>query len=205
MGWPDEEAKRVKFGAAIPGLLSFLVHDDFTKPLTGLDHFPEEDWPPVALSFLTYHIMVALGLYFIAITVLAAFLRWRGTLFQSRWLLWVFVFSVVGPFIANEFGWTAAEVGRQPWVVYGLLRTEDGVSPTLAASQVLGSLIMFACIYAMLFGLWLYIMDGKIRKGPEVYAGPPGPALGRGVLGTAALLADRGGPSLTSAREKENE
>ena len=200
MGFPDEEKERVKLGIALPGMLSFLVHESFSAPVTALDQFPREDWPPVALTFHTYHIMVALGMYFIAVTLLAAFYWWRGTLFSKRWLLWVLVFSVVGPFIANQFGWAAAEVGRQPWIVYGLLRTEQAFSPAVSALQILGSIIMFSCIYLVLFGIWLYILDKKIRHGPEFPA-----AHGEkhaGFLDTAAQLADHAGPSLTSARDE---
>ena len=91
----------------------------------------------------------------------------RGTLFQKKWLLWVFVFSVIGPFVANELGWVAAEVGRQPWIVYNQLRTSEAVSQNLVASQVLGSIVMFAVIYTLLFVLWIYLLNDKIQKGPE--------------------------------------
>jgi cytochrome d ubiquinol oxidase subunit I len=91
----------------------------------------------------------------------------RGRLFNKKWLLWVFVFSVVGPFIANELGWVAAEVGRQPWIVYNQLRTSAAVSPNLGSAQVLGSIIMFGVIYALLFAVWIYLLNDKIQKGPE--------------------------------------
>ncbi len=167
-GFPDQEAEIVRFGLAIPGMLSFLIYEDFSRPVTALDQFPREDWPPVAISFQTYHIMVGLGFFFIGVTVLAVFLAWRGTLFRTRWLLWVFVFSVIGAYVANQFGWAAAEVGRQPWIVYGLLRTQDAFSPVLSAGQVLSSIIMFSVIYTLLFLVWIYIMSMKIKKGPEL-------------------------------------
>jgi len=200
-GWPDEEAGVVKLGLGIPGGLSFLIHEDFTTPVPGLDEFPREDWPPVWLSFQTYHIMVALGMYFIALTLLAAFLLWRGTLFETRWLLWVIVFSVIGPYIANQFGWAAAEVGRQPWIVYGLLRTRDALSPVLSAEQILGSIVMFSVLYSFLLIIWLYVMNLKIRKGPAVREVPTEPT--GGLLETVARSADRAGPSLTAAREAD--
>ncbi len=202
-GWPDQEAREVRYGAAVPGMLTFLVHEDFSTPVTGLDQFPETDWPPVWISFQTYHIMVALGMYFIAITVLATFLYARGALFRTRWLLWLFVFSVVGPYIANQTGWAAAEVGRQPWIVYGLLRTSEAYSPSVGAGEILFSMIMFGIIYIVLFILWIYIMDMKIRKGPE----PVGEhAVGReGFMRVAGELADHAGPSMTSARSDDGE
>ena len=165
-GVPDTQARTMRYNLEIPGLLSFLVHRDFNKPIPGLDQF-EPDIPPVAIPFYSFHVMVALGTYFIVLTLYALWCRWRGTLFQKRWLLWTFVFSVIGPFIANELGWVAAEVGRQPWIVYNHLRTAEAVSRNLAASQVLGSIIMFGVIYALLFAVWVFLLNDKIQKGPE--------------------------------------
>jgi cytochrome d ubiquinol oxidase subunit I len=166
LGIPDSNARLVRYSITIPGLLSFLVHSDFNKPVPGLDQF-EPDTPPVALTFFSFHIMVGLSIYFIALTLFAIWCRIKGTLFQKRWLLWLFVFSVVGPFIANELGWVAAEVGRQPWIVYNQLRTSEAVSQNLTASQVLGSIIMFGIVYLFLFAIWIYILNEKIQKGPE--------------------------------------
>lgn len=165
-GIPDAGAKTVRYRVSIPGLLSLLAYGDASRPVAGLDQF-EPDVPPVALSFLSFRIMVGLGVYFIALTLYGLWCWRRGTLFGKRWLLRVFVVSVVGPFAANHLGWVAAEVGRQPWIVYNLLRTGDGVSGGLAASQVLGSIVMFGLVYALLFALWLYLLLEKIRKGPE--------------------------------------
>ena len=165
-GIPDSEAKRVRFAIKIPGMLSFLTHRDFSKPVDGLDKF-EPDIPPVALPFFGFHIMVWLGCYFIALTFYALWLLWRKKLFQTRWMLWLFVFSVPLPFIANQTGWIAAEVGRQPWIVYNLLRTEEAVSQTLTTAQVGGSLAMFGLIYVLLFALWIFLLTDKIKKGPE--------------------------------------
>ncbi|MEW6752797.1 MAG: cytochrome ubiquinol oxidase subunit I [Candidatus Latescibacterota bacterium] len=117
-GWPDAQARTTHFDLAVPGLLSLLVEGDSGTPITGLDRFRREDWPPVAPTFVSYHLMVVIGVFFIAVTVLASLLRWRGTLFQQRWLLWVFVCSVALATVANQAGWFAAEVGRQPWSVY---------------------------------------------------------------------------------------
>lgn len=166
-GWPDAEQERVRFGVAIPGALSFLVHGDFTTPVIGLDQFAPEDRPPLQIPFQTYHIMIALGMLFIAMTFYSIFLLWRGKLFETKWLLWAWVFSVILPYIANQGGWIAAEVGRQPWIVYNILRTEDGVSKAVGAGAVLTSLIMFAVIYSLLFLMFIYLLDRKIRSGPD--------------------------------------
>ena len=107
-------------------------------------------------------------------------------LFQKKWLLWVFVFSVVGPFAANELGWVAAEVGRQPWIVYNQLRTSEGVTRGLAAPQVAGSIVMFGIIYALLFAVWIYLLNDKIQKGPEPVSLP-----GQTSLGDALDVASR--------------
>ncbi len=165
-GIPDSDSKTVRFNMEIPGMLSFLVHRDFKTPVPGLDKF-EPDIPPVAIPFFSFHLMVGLGAYFIALTLYALWCHKRGTLFQKRWLLWVFVFSVIGPFVANQIGWVTAEVGRQPWIVYNLLRTGEAVSQNLVSSQVMGSIAMFTVIYAMLFALWIYLLNEKIQKGPE--------------------------------------
>ena len=167
-GFPDEQEQRVKGGIAIPGMLSLMVHGNIQQPVAGLDKIPRQDWPPVAVTFHTFHWMVTLGVLFIALTLLANFYRWRGTLFTKRWLLWTFVWTVPLPFIANQLGWVTAEVGRQPWVVYGLLRTSDAVSKSVVAGQVLGSIIMFTVIYvAAVRRVWLYVLNSKIQHGPE--------------------------------------
>jgi len=173
-GWPNVEDERVDYGLAIPGMLSFLVYEDFDHPVTALDAFPPEDRPPVHVPFVTYHLMVALGMYFIGITSLGLLLLWRRRLFEQRWLLWAFVVSVIGPYVANQAGWVAAETGRQPWVVYGLLRTKDAVSVSVPAEQVLASLVMFSLAYLALFALWLFVINEKVRHGPpELHASHP--------------------------------
>jgi cytochrome bd ubiquinol oxidase subunit I len=183
-GIPDQRSKTVRHNIEIPGMLSFLVHRDFHKPVPGLDKF-EPDIPPVALPFYSFHIMVGLGTYFIILTLFALWHHARGKLFEKRWLLWVFVFSVIGPFIANELGWVAAEVGRQPWIVYNLLRTSEAVSPGLSASVVAGSIAMFGVIYALLFAVWIFLLNDKIQKGPEPVSPPKGTSLGQ-ILDVAA-------------------
>lgn len=166
-GWVDKKNQEVT-GIKIPGGLSFLLHQDFTTPVTGLNAFPPEDRPgAVNAVFQFYHIMIAIGMFLIALTLYASFQWWRGKLFQQRWLLWVFVFSVFLPQIGNQVGWFAAEMGRQPWVVYGLLRTSDALSKAVTAEQVLFSLILFTIVYILLFILFIYLLNKKIQHGPE--------------------------------------
>ncbi len=184
IGAPDDASKTVRFNVEIPGLLSFLVHRDFDKPVPGLDQF-EPDIPPVAIPFYSFHIMVGLGTYFLVLTLFALWLHLKKKLFEKRWLLWIFVFSVVGPFIANELGWVAAEVGRQPWIVYNLMRTRDAVSPNISAAQVAGSLTMFGVIYALLFAVWIFLLNDKIQKGPQPVSAPKKTSL-RQVLDVAS-------------------
>jgi cytochrome d ubiquinol oxidase subunit I len=202
-GQPDPQEQEVRHGIAIPGLLSVLAYGDLHKPVTGLDQIPRRDWPPVSATFQAFHIMVWLGGLFVFLTLVGMCFLWKGTIFEKRWLLWVFVLAVPLPYIANQFGWMTAEVGRQPWVVYGLLRTSDALSKAVVANQVLGSIIMFAVIYALLFVVWVFVLDSKIRHGPdEIVTGPTPMALG-GLLGIAGLRAGTGGPSLTGTDNAE--
>jgi cytochrome d ubiquinol oxidase subunit I len=166
IGWVDQKNQEV-YGLKIPGGLSFLLDYDFTTPVTGLNAFPEDERPTqVNAVFQFYHIMVALGLAMIVLSLFACFLWWRGKLFEKRWLLWIFVFAALFPQIANQTGWFAAEMGRQPWVVYGLLKTSQAFSLSVSANQVWFSLILFFLIYALLFVLFIYLLDKKIRTGP---------------------------------------
>ena len=165
-GWVNKSEQEV-YGLRIPGGLSFLTHWDFNEPVKGLNYFEEDERPSaVNAVFQFYHIMISIGMLLIAITLLASFLWWRGKLFKYRWLLWIFVIAVLLPQISNQTGWFAAEMGRQPWVVYGLLRTSDALSVSVNASHVVFSLIMFTIIYVILFALFIYLLDKKIRKGP---------------------------------------
>jgi cytochrome d ubiquinol oxidase subunit I len=187
-GVPDAETQRVR-GIAVPGLLSFLIHGRLDAPVPGLDSVPEGDRPPVQLPFQAYHLMVGLGGFFIAVTALALWLRWRGRLFETRWLLHVFVFAVAGAYAANQLGWVAAEVGRQPWIVYGLLRTSDALSKAVGTGAVATSIAMFSVIYLLLFAVWVYVLNDKIQHGPEEAFAHAGPGDGAGLLDIAAQRA----------------
>jgi cytochrome d ubiquinol oxidase subunit I len=169
----------VRGGLAVPGALSFLMYNDWNKPIAALDNpdnvpgglHPGETvhnyWPPVNATFQTYHLMVALGMLFIALSVTGSILLWRGRLYRMRWLLYLLVIAVIGPVIANQAGWASAEVGRQPWIVYGMMKTADAASPVVSANEIVASIAMFGVIYLLLFLVWLYLMDQKIRTGPE--------------------------------------
>ncbi len=167
LGWVDKENKKVS-GLKVPGGLSFMLDQDFETPVTGLDAFPIEDQPSqVNAVFQFYHLMVAIGMFLIALSLFALWQWKRGKLFEKKWLLWTFVFTALLPQLANQFGWFAAEMGRQPWVVYGLLRTSDALSKSVQANQVLFSLILFFIVYLILFLLFIYLMNKKIKSGPE--------------------------------------
>jgi cytochrome d ubiquinol oxidase subunit I len=168
-GWVNERAERVEFAISVPGMLSWLITGDRQKPVTGLQAFAPEDRPPVNIVFQSYHAMVAIGMSLIALSLLGGIYWIFGKLFDTRWLLWLYVFSVALPQIANQLGWISAEVGRQPWIVYGLLRTSEGVSKVVGSGEVLASLLLFLFVYLLLFALFIYLLDHKIRQGPEEF------------------------------------
>lgn len=164
-GWVDDANQKVT-GVKIPKGLTFLIHQDFTTLVIGLNAFDKNDRPGlVNFVFQTYHLMIAIGMFLIGLTLFSLFLWWRGKLFDQRWLMILFSFSVLLPQIANQVGWYSAEVGRQPWVVYGLLRTSDGLSENVRAGQVMFSLILFTLLYAILFALFIYLLNKKIQHG----------------------------------------
>ena len=165
-GWVDEKNEKV-VGLAAPGMLSFLTHNDFHTPVIGLNEFKPEDRPPVMASFLFFHGMVGIGFALIGIAALGFLYFKKGTLHERRWLLWLMVFSVLGPQLANQLGWFAAEVGRQPWIVYGVMRTPEGLSAVVKANVVLSSLILFTLIYFLLFAVFIYLLNDKIQHGPD--------------------------------------
>lgn len=167
-GWVDERNEKV-IGPAIPGMLSFLAHNDTAKPVTGLrEAAPDpKDRPPVNFTFQMFHLMVAIGFGMIAVAAFGTLFCWREVLFRKRWMLWLLVLSVLGPQIANQAGWFAAEVGRQPWIVQDLMRTSEGLSAVVKAEAVLGSLVLFTFIYLLLFAAFVYLLNDKIQHGPD--------------------------------------
>ncbi|MBN2068194.1 MAG: cytochrome ubiquinol oxidase subunit I [Opitutales bacterium] len=164
-GWVDESQQEVH-GIKVKGMLSWLIYRDTEAPVVGLNAFPEEDHPPVNLTFQFYHIMIAIGGVLIAISLVGCIGWWRGWVFTYRPFLWVLVFAVLLPQLGNQFGWFTAEVGRQPWVVWGLMRTSEGLSEVVTAQHVVTSLILFTIIYALLFALFIFLLNHKIKVGP---------------------------------------
>lgn len=166
-GWVDVKNEKVH-GLYIPGGLSFLAYKDFEKPVTGFDQIPDEmGRPPIQLVFQFYHLMIAIGMGLIGLSFFTVFAWWKGWLFKWKWLQFILVLGVLGPQIANQAGWYTAEIGRQPWIVYGLMRTSEGLSAVVKAEAVLFSLILFVIIYAMLFALFIYLLNEKIQHGPD--------------------------------------
>ena len=169
LGWVNN-TKQKATGIKIPGGLTFLLHQDFKTPITGLNAFkPDERPTQVNAIFQMYHIMIAIGITLIALTLYASWQWKRGKLFDKRWLMVVFAWAVFLPQIANQAGWFTAEMGRQPWVVYGLLKTSDALSRTVSANQIIFSLILFTLVYITLFILFLYLLNKKIKHGPVDY------------------------------------
>lgn len=164
-GWVDEEAEQVR-GVRLPRAVSRLMVGS-TNAVKGLREFAPEDRPRVNVNFQLYHLMVGIGMGLLVLAVGGVLLCWRGRLFQHRSFLWILVFSVLGPQVANQAGWFAAEMGRQPWIVYGLLRTSEGLSKAVQAEAVLASLILFAVIYLLLFAVFVYLLNDKIQHGPD--------------------------------------
>jgi len=153
-------------------MLSFLTYRKWSAHVKGLDAFPQEDWPDtIELLYFSYHIMVGLGTIFIAVMGLAAILLWRKKLFDSRWMLWLLMLSAPLPYIANTAGWMTAELGRQPWLIHGIMRTARGASPRVDAGSAWFTLIGFMGMYTVLAILWLFLIHREIEHGPEPYLG----------------------------------
>ena len=165
-GWVNNKTQTTS-GVKIPGGLTFLIHRDFKTPVTGLNAFKPEDRPTqVNAVFQVYHLMIAIGMALILLTLYSCWQWKRGKLFEKRWLLIILSWSVLLPQLANQAGWFTAEMGRQPWVVYGLLKTSDALSKAVAANQIIFSLILFIVVYAALFVLFIYLLNKKIKHGP---------------------------------------
>src|SRR5215469_1690866 len=167
IGQPDIERKRIDNPVAVNKGLSFLIYGSFGAEVKGLDAYPKEDWPQnIPLLYFSYHIMVGLGPIFMAVMVVAAFLLWGGWLYRARWMLWILLLSVPLPYIANTAGWFTAELGRQPWLVYGLLRTAEGFSPTVSSGNAWFTLLGFMGIYTVLAIFCLFLVLQVIQQGP---------------------------------------
>lgn len=172
VGQPNVAERKLDNPILIPRMLSFLTYNRWKAEVKGLDAFPPEDWPDnIPLLYFSYHIMVGLGTIFIAIAVVAAFLLWRGRLYGARWMLWILMLSFPFPYIANTAGWMTAELGRQPWLVYGLMRTSEGFSPLVSAGNGWFTLLGFMGMYAVLSILFLFLIWREIGHGPKFLEG----------------------------------
>ena len=167
IGQPNEENQSIDNPIVVSDVLSFLIYGTTQAEVKGLDQFPRDQWPtPLPLLFYSYHIMAGLGTYFALIMLIAAFFLWRGQLFQTRWVLWPLLLSFPLPYIANTAGWMTAELGRQPWIVYGLIRTSEGYSKYVSASTSLFTLLGFMGIYTVTSILFIVLVYRIIDKGP---------------------------------------
>jgi len=167
LGQPDIEHQRIDNPIVVNKLLSFLIYGTTRAEVKGLDQIPKDQWPTnIPLLYFAYHVMAGLGTVFLAIMAVAAFLLWRGALQQSRWMLWILMLTTPFPFIANTAGWLVAETGRQPWLVYGLLRTEQGFSANVSAANGLFTLLGFMGLYAVLTLFYLFLIERQIAEGP---------------------------------------
>ena len=167
IGQPDVPNRRLDNPLRMPGILSFIAYGSFSSNVRGLDEFPGELWPPnIELLYYSFHIMVGLGTIFIALLGLAALLLWRKRLGETRWMLWLLTLAFPFPYIANTAGWMTAEMGRQPWLVYGLLRTRDGASHLVHGGQTVFTALGFAGIYVVLGFLFVFLVMREIAHGP---------------------------------------
>jgi cytochrome d ubiquinol oxidase subunit I len=166
-GFPDTAAKKTYFDIRIPKLLSLMIYADPNAKVQGLNEFSEDLYPPVFITFQTYHVMIALGGLFALMSSIGLLLLVRKKLYESDWYLKILLFTIPLPLISNEMGWMAAEIGRQPWAVYNVLKTADAASVVVPAWQILATIIMFTILYAILFLFFIKFLVALIKKGPE--------------------------------------
>lgn len=167
-GIPNEKEEKNYYIFEFPRMLSFLVYGDVNAVMKGLKDFPKEEWPPVLLSFTAYHIMVFIGVWFALLAFLGLYLLHRKKIYKQNWYFYMLLFSIPLPYIANEIGWIAAEIGRQPWAVFHVLKTVDAASKVVPAGNILFSLIIFVLIYILLIYVFIKVLKKIIAKGPEL-------------------------------------
>lgn len=168
IGQPDMEKRRLDNPIEVPKVLSVLTWNRWQAEVAGLDAFPETEWPDnIPLLYYTYHVMLGLGTFFVLFLGVGSFLLWRGKLDRSPPMLWILMLLCPFPYIANTAGWMTAELGRQPWIVHGLLRTADGSSATVSAGNSLFSLVGFMGMYTILSILFLMLVWREIQRGPD--------------------------------------
>ncbi|KAF3363124.1 Cytochrome bd ubiquinol oxidase subunit 1 [Chlamydiales bacterium STE3] len=166
IGVPDSKTQTLHYKIAIPKLLSFLAFKDANAEVKGLDQFPREDWPNVPVLFFTFRTMIAMWVLMVIACTVAIYYWRKGLLFEKKWALKLLIFSAIFPQIANQAGWVSAEMGRYPWIVFDLLRISEGLSKSVTANQVFGSIIMFGIVYTFLFILFVYLLNEKFQHGP---------------------------------------
>jgi cytochrome d ubiquinol oxidase subunit I len=189
MGQPNVEQRKIDNPLVVNKVLSFLIYGTTTAEVKGLDAFPQDQWPTnIELLYFAYHVMAGLGTVFIAVMLLAAFLLWRGKLYETRWALWILMLCLPFPYIANTAGWMTAELGRQPWLVYGLLRTASGYSTNVSAGNAWFTLLGFMGMYTVLSMLFLFLISRVIAAGPD----QPPINLPKGTPWTTPELAEAG-------------
>ncbi|HUA34537.1 MAG TPA: cytochrome ubiquinol oxidase subunit I [Candidatus Binataceae bacterium] len=167
IGQPNVDARRLDNPIVVPGVLSFLTYRHWKSEVRGLLQFPETEWPDnIALLYYAYHIMVGLGTIFVAVYALAAFMLYRRRLFETPLILWALMLLAPFPYIATTAGWMTAELGRQPWLVYGLMRTAVGSSPQVSVGNGLFTLLGFMGMYTVLAILFLFLVYFEVQRGP---------------------------------------
>jgi cytochrome d ubiquinol oxidase subunit I len=168
IGQPNIAARRLENSIEVPGALSFLAYGTFQSYVHGLEEYPQEAWPDnIELLYYSFHLMITLGSIFILLMAYAGFQNWRGRLESNTWLLWVLMLAFPFPYIANTLGWLTAELGRQPWLVYGLFHTRDGYSKVVSNGDTIFTLIGFAGLYFLLGLLFLFLVGREIAHGPD--------------------------------------
>jgi len=168
IGQPNVAARRLDNPIEFPGALSFLAYGHFGSYVHGLDEYPTSIWPDnIELLYYSFHLMITLGTIFIVIMAFANFQNWRGRLVSSTWLLWVLMLAFPFPYLANILGWMTAELGRQPWLIYGIFHTRDGYSTVVSSGDTIFTLIGFIAIYFVLGLLFLFLVGREISLGPE--------------------------------------
>jgi cytochrome d ubiquinol oxidase subunit I len=200
IGMPDTEKKQLMDPIVVPGILSYLIYGDVRAKVIGLNDIPADQHPPVEIVYYAYHIMVGLGTIFIAMFGAAALLLWRGRLFDRRGMLWALMLAMPFPYIANHAGWVVAEVGRQPWIVYGVQRTAEGVSRNVTAGMTYFTLFGFLGLYTLVGLLYLMLFARIVQKGPDL-EGAVDPI---GSVGTGAAVADANGAERAAKGERSD-
>jgi len=180
LGQPDAQSQRIDNALVANSALSFLIYGTTTAEVKGLNEYPPTDWPTnIPLLYYSYHIMAGLGTIFVLVMVASAVLLWRGALYRARWMLWIILLCLPFPYVANTAGWMTAEIGRQPWLVYGMMRTTEGYSKYVHAGNSLFTLLGFMGLYALLAILFLFLVHRAIARGPveeppaEIVSGAP--------------------------------